>query len=111
MIGLIADFVERHFFITAGLLLASFIPVFLGVKLLGGNVSMVKLSLIGILLSLATAASGKFIGFPAGAVMAILAISVYHLVFRVTTQQALLAWALQYVFVSVSLVLMVYMGV
>ncbi len=110
MISVIAEFVEQHFFATAGLLLASFIPVFLGVKLLGGYVSLVKLALIGILLSLVTAAAGKFIVFPAGAVMAMLSIAVYHLVFRVSTQQALLAWALQYVFVSVSLVLMINMG-
>ena len=86
----------------------SAIPLYIVVKLVKGETGFVKVILIGLILSLASAGAYNFIGMFAGIAMLIFTLFAYKIAFKITLMKAFIVWILQYVFVAVAIVFMVY---
>ncbi|MBI2138889.1 hypothetical protein HYU13_04825 [Candidatus Woesearchaeota archaeon] len=100
MIELIQNLVQGHFFLLFILLLLSSLPLYLALKLSGGNVSILKVFFIGIALSLITLASAKFIGLFGALIVLLISPAAYYLAFKVDKIRAVLAWLFQYGFLA-----------
>ena len=103
LIGLIA----ANIVVIIGVLVVSALPLYFAVKFVGGEAGIVKVILIGLLLSLASIGAYHFIGIFAGMFMLIATLLVYKIAFRLSFLKAFIAWVLQYVFVVLAFFIVV----
>ncbi|MDA1196969.1 MAG: hypothetical protein O2779_03335 [Nanoarchaeota archaeon] len=90
------EFLTSNLLFLGIALFASIFPLYLSVKLVGGEASLMKVILLSILLSAFSLAALTYLGVYA-AIASFLATSIiYRLAFKLTTGKAILVWILQY---------------
>ena len=94
-------FVTENLLATSGILLISSIPLYFGLKFAEGHVSLVKVLLVSMVLSIVAVASTQFIGIFAGILVLLATVAVYQILFKLPWSQAFLVWLIQYAFVVV----------
>ena len=90
-------------------MIVSALPLYLAVKFVGGEAGIVKIILMSLVLSFASLGAARFIGLFAGLVMLIGTLIVYKLAFKISLLKAFIAWVLQYVFVFVAVVVVMFL--
>src|SRR3989339_1462294 len=95
----IAAIIAAHTLLVIIALILSALPLYFAVKLVGGEAGIVKVILIGLLLSLASFGAANFIGNFAGIFMLIITLFIYQIAFKISLIKAFIAWIMQYVFV------------
>jgi hypothetical protein len=94
-------FVTENLLATSGILLLSSIPLYFGLRFAEGHVSLVKVLMVSMVLSIVAVSSTQFIGIFAGIIVLMASVVVYQILFKLPWSQAFLVWFLQYVFVVV----------
>ena len=89
-------------------LILSALPLYLAVNFVGGEAGKVKILLISLVLSFASLGATRFIGMFAGLFMLIGTLIMYKLAFKISLMKAFLVWALQYVFVFIAVVIVMF---
>ncbi len=97
----IAAILAAHMLIIILALIVSAIPLYLAIKFVKGEAGIVKIIMVGILLSFASVGAARFIGVFAGLFMLIGTLFVYQIAFKISLFRAFLAWVLQYLFVFI----------
>jgi len=92
-------------FVVLAVLVISALPLYFAVKLVGGEAGLLKVILIGLLLSLASAGATRFISMLAGVIMILLTFFAYKVAFKLGWIRAFIAWILQYIFILVTLMI------
>lgn len=95
VLGLVAS----NFLLILVVLVVSAFPLYLGVKLVGGEGGFIKVLLVNLILTLASIAVFRFIAAFAGLAMLVGTFIVYMIAFKISFFKAILAWVLQYAFV------------
>jgi len=98
----IAAILAANMLIVAIALILSALPLYLAVKFVKGEAGIIKIILVGLLLSFASVGAARFIGVFAGLFMLIGTLFVYSIAFKISLFRAFLAWVLQYVFVFIA---------
>lgn len=99
----IAAFITLHALAAIFVMVLSALPLYFAVKLVGGETGIVKIILIGIVLSFASLGAFRFIGVFSGFFILAATLVMYKMAFRISFPRAFAAWALQYVFVLIAL--------
>lgn len=86
-------------------LIISALPLYFAVKFVKGEAGIVKIILVGLVLSFISVGAARFIGVFAGLFMLLGTLFVYSLAFKISIFKAFLAWVLQYVFVFVAVLI------
>lgn len=86
------------------ILIFSALPLHLAVKVLGGDTTIFKTSMVMVLSGIATSAIEWFFGIFSGIIAFILVLFIYMLTFGLSLLRAFFVWILQVVFVGVLLV-------
>jgi len=105
----IAALLIGHALLIILALIISALPLYFAVKLVGGEAGIVKIILISLLLSFASFGAARFIGIFAGLFMLIATLVVYKLAFKVSLLKAFIAWILQYLFVLIAVLFVIFL--
>lgn len=105
----IAALIAAHTLLLIVALIISVLPLYFAVKLVKGESGIVKIILISLLLSFASVGAARFIGIFAGLFMLIAALFVYKLAFKISLPRVFIAWVLQYVFVFIAVMLVLFL--
>jgi hypothetical protein len=107
MIDIIA-LITSHTLVVILILILSVLPLYFAIKLVGGETGIVRIILVSLILSFASAGATRFISIFAGIFMLIATLFVYQMAFKLSLLKAFIAWILQYVFVLIAISLFVF---
>lgn len=88
-----------HSLILMIAIVISALPLYISIKLVGGEGGLIRIVMISIILSFASLGAARFIGLFAGIFMVIATVFVYMVAFRLSLIRVILVWLLQYLFV------------
>ena len=101
----IAAILAANMLIVIITLIISALPLYFAVKFVKGEAGIVKIILVGLVLSFISIGAARFIGIFAGFFMLLGTLFVYSIAFKISLFRAFLAWVLQYLFVFIAVAL------